>query len=281
MIRSLLAVSALVAAMVGMSGPPASAARTGCQVRNLTTRTNYGDHLQSAIDAAANGDTIRIKGVCIGNFAVPGAGSVTRLSLVGQPGAKVRSAIDGNNSGTVLTVDFVTSVVHLTIKNLRITGGSQGGIFSLGNITLDGRSLVTANTGGGIFTAGSLTMNDRSSVSGNTGTGIDDEGAVVLNDRSSVRGNAGRDGGGIFDDDNILILNDRSVVTGNSAELGGGIYEVGHLTLSGRASVIHNTATVAGGGIFALGRVDVCPSWTGAISPNTPDDPPAVTRVAC
>lgn len=281
MMRSLLATSALVAAMVGMGGWPASAARAGCQVRNLTTQVDYGGGLQPAIDAAAGGDTIRIRGVCTGNFAIPGAGSATRLTLLGQPGAKVRSALDGNDSGTVLTVDFVTSVVHVTIKNLRITGGSQGGIFSLGDVTLDGRSSVSGNAGGGIFTAGSLVMNDRSSVTGNTGTGIDDEGAVILNDRSSVRGNTGQDGGGIFDDDNLLILNDRSLVTGNTAEFGGGIYEVGHLTLSGRASVTANTATVAGGGIFALGGVDSCPSWTGRISPNTPDDPPAVAKVAC
>ncbi len=280
MVLRLLAGSALVAGMVGMAGSPASAAPAKCQVKNLTTQVNYNGRLQSAIDAANNGDTIRVKGVCIGNFLIPGAGSVTNLTLVGQPGHKVRSTLDGNHSGTVLTVDFVTSSVHVTIKNLRITGGSLG-IFNLGSLTLNGRSSVSENRGSGIETPGSLIMNDRSSVSGNTDSGIDDEGAVTLNDHSSVRGNTGTDGGGIFDDDTFLALNDSSSVTGNTAAFGGGIYEIGHVTLSGHASVTGNTATIAGGGIIAMVGVDVCPSWTGAISPNTPDDPPPVTPVPC
>ncbi len=280
MMRRFLVVSSLVAAMVGLAASPAGAARVRCQVRNLTTHVKYGGRLQSAIDAAANGDTIRIAGRCIGNFSVPGAGSVTRLTLVGQPGRKLRSTLDGNGSGTVLTLDFVTSAVHLTIRNLRITGGELG-IYALGDVTMDGRSSVSGNAGGGIFTPGTLVMNDRSSVSGNKGTGIDDEGGVIMNDWSSVSGNTGDLGGGIFDDDTYLSLNDHALVTGNTAELGGGIYEIGRVILSGQASVTGNTATTAGGGILAMGGVDVCPSWTGAISPNTPDDPPAVTHVPC
>jgi len=281
MMSRLLVVLALVVGMLGMGGWPAGAAPAKCQVKNLTTRVNYNGSLQSALNAANNGDTIRVKGVCVGNFLIPGAGSVTNLTLVGEPGHRVRSTLDGNNSGTVLTVDFITSVVHVTLKDLRITGGGQGGIVNFGSVTLAGRSSVSDNTGRGIFTAGSLTLNDRSSVSRNTGGGIDDEGAVTLNGRSSVSRNTAQDGGGIFDDDTFLALNDRSSVTGNTATLGGGIYEIGHLTLSGRASVTHNTATVAGGGILAFGGVDVCPSWTGVISPNTPDDPPTVTPVTC
>jgi hypothetical protein len=265
-----------------MGGWPAGAAPpgAGCQVKNLSTRVNYGGGLQAAIDAAGNGDVIRVRGVCTGNFLIPGAGSVTDLTLAGQPGRRARSALDGNHSGTVLTIGFVTSTVHVTLRNLKITDGSTG-IFNLGDLTLDGRTSVSDNAGNGIETPGILVMNDRSTVSGNKDTGIDDEGAVTLNDRSSVRGNTGQDGGGIFDDATFLALNDRSSVTGNTAQVGGGIFEVGTLTLSGRASVTHNTATKTGGGIVALSGVDACPSWTGAISPNSPDDTPAVTTVTC
>ena len=123
MVLRLLAGSALVAGMVGMVGSTANAAPTKCQVKNLTTLVNYNGRLQSAIDAANNGDTIRVKGVCIGNFLIPGAGSVTNLTLVGQPGHKVRSTLDGNNSGTVLTVDFVTSSVNAAYRKLIMLRG--------------------------------------------------------------------------------------------------------------------------------------------------------------
>jgi len=277
----LLVVLALVAGLLGIGGSPASAAPSMCQVKNLTTGVTYNGNLQSAINAASDGDTIRVRGVCVGNFSIPGTGSLTNLTLVGQPGHSLRSTLDGNGTGTVLSVNFVTSPVHVRLRDLRVTGGGAGGIINFGDLTLSGRSSVTGNSGIGIFTAGGLTLNDRSSVSSNTGGGIDDEGGATLNDRSSVTNNTAVIGGGIFDDDTGLALNDHALVSGNTAQFGGGIFEVGHLTLSRQASVIHNTATVSGGGIVALGGLDVCPDWTGAISPNTPDDPPPVIPVTC
>ena len=50
------------------------------------------------------------------------------------------------------------------------------------------------------------------------------------------------------------------------------------MILEGEAQVTGNIAGVVGGGILpdnaSVNKVFACSSWTGAISPNTPDDPP-------
>ena len=65
-------------------------------------------------------------------------------------------------------------------------------------------------------------------------------------------------GGGIYSDWGLLTLNGSSSVTGNSTEggFGGGIYTEG-----------------------AMGTFSACTTWTGALSPNSPDDPPTPTIV--
>lgn len=185
-----------------------------------------------------------------------------------------------------------------------VSGNSGQGILNeSGRLTMNDTSSVRANDsgvygeGGGIYLGdGALTMNDSSSVTGNTasfGGGIDSWGTVILNDSSSVSGNTARtpseDGafaGGIWNGGS-LTMNDSSSVSGNIVTnpyrgLGGGIYG-GTVTLSGSASVTGNTASSRGGGI--LGSVNACSGpavfWTGAISPNTPDDPPTPTLIAC
>jgi hypothetical protein len=83
-----------------------------------------------------------------------------------------------------------------------------------------------------------------------------------------------------------INLNGSSAMTGNTAVAGGGIEnEYGTVTLNGSSSVTYNTGTVGtGGGIRSVGTgntVNACTTWTGAISPNTPDDPPPLTTVSC
>jgi len=53
------------------------------------------------------------------------------------------------------------------------------------------------------------------------------------------------------------------------------------------SSVTVNTATTAGRGIYNYAAIlNACDGtgvdeWTGAISPNTPDDPPTPTLITC
>jgi len=287
--------------MLGMLEVLAPAAGAGpgvpCRVTNLMTGsvfTGSGANLQSAINAASSGARLRIRGVCVGNYTI-----AKSLRLVGVATAAYPvPTLDGNATDAVLRV----SAGSLFLRDLTITGGAArwlgyngsdrgGGINNLGgHLTLTGTTSVTANTspglGGGIYNAagGVMRLMGTASVSGNTapngsGGGIENSGALAMRGSSSVTGNtAGHAlGGGIFNL-GTLSLRGSSSVSGNTApKYGGGIFNVGILTLGRASSVTGNTAT-EGGGILndkANGGVfNVCSSWTGAMSPNAPDDPP-------
>jgi hypothetical protein len=138
-------------------------------------------------------------------------------------------------------------------------------------------------------------MKDSSSVAGNTtdsglGGGIYNTGKLTLKGSSTVYGNTvtrhgsqNAQGGGIWNG-KVANLEDSSSVTGNAADVGGGIYSRRILILKGSSSVTGNTATVRGGGVYRHGGVTTiraCNTWTGAISPNSPDDPPAPILISC
>src|SRR5206468_3163562 len=104
------------------------------------------------ITAASPGDTLKIKGTCLGNFTVD-----KNLTLQGNTTA----TLDGNDLGTVLTISG-TPTVHLI--DLLITGGlsatNGGGIDHAGGPLTLRRVTVQDNeamSGGGIYSgAGAL-----------------------------------------------------------------------------------------------------------------------------
>ena len=171
-----------------------------------------------------------------------------------------------------------------------------GGIYNEGVLTMNDSSSVRGNQGYyghgcGIFSDnGTITLNDSSTVRGNVGIsgsvagGIDNShGTLTMNDRASVRGNTSSHlGGGIFNRRGTVALNGSSSVTHNTtSENGGGIYNFsGAITLDRRSSVTRNRGG-SGGGIYNLDLLYVCTTWTGAISPNKPNDPPTPTVISC
>jgi hypothetical protein len=279
----------LVIGALAARAPSAGATTGPCKVTNPRTHHVYvgsGSNLQLAIDAAIPGTNLRVKGRCVGDFTIE-----AKLELTGVPtGAFPSATLDGNGSGTVLTVGAVAVV----LQNLTMTHGSDGsggGIENNGTLTVKGASSVTGNaapsgSGGGIENNGTLILIGSSSVSGNTsdgpGAGIDNNGSLTLKGSSSVSSNtAGGAGGGIYTN-GTLALNDTSSVSGNvSGGAGGGIDNAGTATLNGASSVSGNTSGGAGGGILNVGTLDACDTWTGAIAPNSPDDPPPTTPVFC
>lgn len=305
--RMSLAIIGLVAGVLALSTVPVLAGKPApktCSVQDLTSGTRYttdgGASLQTAISAAATGDTLQVRGRCVGNYTVTNSS----LTLAGRATGKSQAAIDGGASGSVLAI----SGGSITLTDLVITNGlastSGGGIRSIGAVlTLNGSTSVNSNTttsgGGGIYNInGSIVLNDSASVKGNTadvGGGIaSDGGSVVMNGLSSVTANASHRGGGIYTSYGTIALNGSAAVSGNTATLvTGGIYyqtgagggiasDGGHTTLAGSSSVTGNTA-VLGGGIYeaTFSTLDACSSWTGAISPNSPNDPPAPATGSC
>ena len=263
---------AVLALVVGTTilAPAAGAAAAPCRVTNATTLAVYtgsGSNLQTAIDAAAPGTTLRIGGACVGNFIIG-----KNLRLVGHPTpAHPAATLDGNAAGTVLTINAGT----VALKDLMITNGSSidigGGIHNAGTLTLLGSCSVTGNmaTGGtdtrlvgaGIYNAGTLTLKDSSSVTQNTtgnifstGGGIYNAGTLTLMGSSSVAGNRATNGGGIYSYHATLTLKGASSVSGNTASDGGGIYNIGNfatVTMNGSSSVSGNTAPSGhAGGIY-------------------------------
>src|SRR5262245_42418363 len=180
-----------------------------CLVSN--ERTGLGSRsLQDGVQAAAPGDTLVVKGTCVGPATID-----RDLTLKGVTNLPFGIAtIDGGATAGVLRIDNVSVVVaNLTLTNG--SSGSGGAIYNNAGSVVLKNSIVKGNAassqGGGIFNdAGSFTLAD-STVSDNT---------------------AGFRAGGIFNTGQFRII--RSDVSGNNATsvgLGGGIVNFGSLNV--------------------------------------------------
>jgi hypothetical protein len=306
-----VAALAVAAAMVAILLPTAVAKPPPCTVSNTATQQVYGS-LQAAVSAAQAGDTLQVKGYCVGNTTVG-----KEITIQGNGGAPT---LDGGRAGTVVHITDGTT----TIEDLKITNGVAnvesaagngccvGGGIAISGATAGARlidSVVTRNAatvfGGGIdVDEGTLEL-IRSTVSGNSAwsaAGIDSDFATVTLTDSSVTGNTAAGGttcqdlgscaGGIWNFGGTLTLDD-SVVSGNTAtRRGGGIVNqtptggpTAVLTLSGTTSITNNRAfsdpTVnLGGGIWIRNNAvtTATPDWSGTIARNKPDQcSPTVT----
>jgi predicted outer membrane repeat protein len=250
-----------------------------CDVSNIRMHARYVT-LQAAVDAAGAGDTLRVKGTCVGNTAIN-----QDLTIQGQP----RATLDGNGAGSVVTIGsrILGLFPTVTMTNLTITNGSAaagGGIVLQGSLTLL-RSTVTGNSatgeGGGILVndngSGVLTLDQGTVVAGNTaggGGGIasDHGGPIYLNGGSSVDHNLATDGGGIEVGEAAgVVLNDTSSVHDNSATgFGGGIaaLSIDTVVLNAYSSIYGNVAD-RGGGMFDAGLADITINDHGSIHDNT------------
>jgi len=245
--------AALAVGMLVVTAPVAGAAGASCTVKDFTTGIRYtgsGANLQTAIDAAGSGDTLRIKGVCVGNYTIG-----QRLKLLGYSTATDPTpTLDGNAAGTVLTV----SAGEVAVSDLLITNGAAG----------------SNGSGGGIYNAGALRLALSTQVSHNAaafGAGIFNAniGSLRLIDTSLVTQNtASIDGGGIYNN-GVVHLNWAVRISRNSATVyGGGIYNAGGVTLNGDASVRGNHANAGGGGVYVGEEADLTMNDSSAISGN-------------
>src|SRR5919204_3980350 len=100
----------LGAGLLGI-GSTASAAPVSCEVDNSTTLATYSS-LQAATDAATAGNTLEVKGTCVGTSIV-----TKNLRIMG--GSSRVSILEGNGAGSTLTVNpsVAVSVNRLTIQD--------------------------------------------------------------------------------------------------------------------------------------------------------------------
>jgi hypothetical protein len=128
---TLLMALALVAATLPISAPAMGASAPSCAVSNTRTHEGYGS-LQAAVAAAEAGDTLEVKGTCVGNTTVGkdlGIKGVTNKAFPGPP------TLGGGGTGTVLQITNGTT----TIDGLTITNGASllNGVFQVGATATD------------------------------------------------------------------------------------------------------------------------------------------------
>ena len=239
---------AFIAAMFAAANAHAAGSAL-CVVSNQRTGIRAGS-LQEAVNAAAAGDTLLVRGICSGPSTID-------KSLRVEGGT-----LDGGGLGSVITV---AAGANVSIARLVITNGVGafgGGINNSGTLTVDSTvitgNVATAGTGGGIFNTGTLTLS-RSVVSGNRGgngggISVNFGGSATLNG-STVSGNSAFAGGGISSNNaaDRIVLNDSTVRNNDATALGGGILVgQGAVLTAARSAVIGNHAP-NGGGVSSSG----------------------------
>lgn len=236
--------------------------------------------------AITNGRSLRGAGIKFldGRLVLDGVTSIFgNAATLG--GGGVYQAWHDFRRGSYLTLTDSASVSRNTSE------GDAGGILgsSWAPITMNGAASVTGNTttesGGGIE-GYNIVLNDATSVSGNTAGadagGIDAMNTLSLNDSASVNGNtAVGNGGGLITWSGLIMTGSSSIAWNRAGGSGGGVSTDDSVTMNDSSSVTGNTAGVAGGGIYpdAYGiPIRVCSDHV-TISPNDPDDPPAVSHI--
>ncbi len=314
---ALVVAAGLALAMLPATASAVDAAPNRCWAKNLTQGTPARSHLQGVIDTARAGDRIAVKQVCTGHFRIGKRLTLVGGSTPAVPVPVLRT----NGAGRVLLVKARVTLTNLKITGGSVQRGggiwNASGTLILNGSTVRGNE--AAIFGGGIVNdRGTVVLNGASSVTGNETDGfgggiVNDRGTVVLNGSSTIRLNSATDyGGGIFNFGGTVVMNGSSTVGQNASDLGGGIFndDGSAITMNGSAairgnsagegggvynddaivrlkngsSVTGNTATTGGG--IRFGGVRACDGssadeWTGAISPNVPDDPPTVSPITC
>jgi predicted outer membrane repeat protein len=217
--------------------------------------------VQEGINAAANGQTVRVVGDFFGEnidisgktITIEGGYNATCTAIV----TGTVSRIDGVAAGSV--VDLTDGAV-VTLRNLKLGWGSSFGagldLLGSSHATLDNTDIVHNNgsSGGGIY----------------IGSGSQ----VTLTNGSLVQYNTASAGGGAIVYGRLNALDTNSDLTGNcSTSDGGGVYVSGGTLYLSNADVHANQAAGAtgrGGAIYASGSAVVTVTTSSFIGESVP-----------
>jgi hypothetical protein len=294
-------VAALVAsfAAVGLgSASPRVAQAAGV----VSCAPNGEQNLRDAINQAHAGDTVQLDGTCIYTLTSADNQDPTQAQIQGDSGLIIKKKLTINGNGATITrlssappfrIFLVAKDVgDLTLDNVIVVNGNAvsqdvkrgrgGGIANLGNLTVQGGSVLSHNNAD--FAGGAICNGDAnyapqpvknavlhlrdSTISGNSaglvGGGIangGDQNQIILTGCkiSGNTGGTGSGGGGIASQGTATLTD--CIVSRNTASDGGGIISIGTLTLNG-SRVTGNSATGMvsapsgfGGGIYNLAGV--------------------------
>jgi hypothetical protein len=281
----------LAAGMLVVLAPTAIGAQPSCAVSNTRNHKGFSS-LQDAVTAAKAGDTLEVKGTCVGNTTLDRDVTLSGIRNKAFPGTPT---LDGNQAGRVLDISAGTATIRNLVITNGLTDGPGGGIWiEPGAAAEVFDSVVSDNTagaatfGGGIDVDGVSLLLVRSAVTGNSAGGsggIDMDFSTVSLVSSSVTGNAAThapsttpDGclfsgtvyacsGGIWNFHGVLSLTNSTVSSNTSAYAAGGLrtdstVSSGLVTdgityLAGSTTFASNAAANGGqgGGIWARARI--------------------------
>jgi len=228
--------------------------------------------VQSAVDSARSGDTIRIgSGTYFENVLI----DQKSLMLVGA--GEDKTTIDGRFRAPVFMIGTPGEGVDLsksvTLVGMTITHGrgTTGGGIAVSAETLKIQySIVASNSatvsGGGIGLQTDLSASmthtvithNRAPVGG--GIKVDAESVMLISDSTVARNTADLQGGGLQLDEAASVAVTGTTFSDNAARVdGGGIYVSNGIPAPGlsltNSSIVENIAARDGGGIFSRGRV--------------------------
>ena len=180
--------------------------------------------LAAAIDATADGDTIRFAPPVQGQTIVVGSGFPDVLpASVTIDGSPNGVTLDGAASYTIFYIQAGLTVVlsHLTLQNgLGSSGG--GAIHTDGNVTIDSCTLnnnAAIDDGGAIYNLsnGTLTITNSTLASNaaTVGGAIFNYGTIVISNSTIAGNNASSSGGGIANGGTLTLMSD--IVAANVA----------------------------------------------------------------
>ena len=232
--------------------------------------------INGAISKASAGDTVR---VAVGTFT--GAGSEVVLvdrdinlsggwdaAFVSQTGL---STVDGEQSRRALVVSAAKSVLieYFAIQNGAGPTSGGGGIFNLGDLTVENSTIVDNSShggtqGGGILTRGGTLSLTNSIVSGNvanSGAGLYSDGGSTVNvsDSTFVDNVSSGQGGALYVFSSSLTLENTTIRNNTANTAGGGLYQNGGDLNLLNSTVSRNSTNPlwAGGGLYIIGSATV------------------------
>jgi hypothetical protein len=248
--------------------------------------------IQAAVDAAVNGDTVRMAAgvytetvnVSAKTITIEGGYDSTCTTL----NTSSTTQVNANSVGG--SVVDLTSAAVLTLRNLRLTGGTSfgAGVDLLGSsrITLDNTDVFGNNgaSGAGIYIgSGSVvTLTNDSDIYNNISSSYGG-GAIVYGTlygfmtSSDIYQNTAINGGGLAVMGGQVYLDNADVVANTASNLGGGFYvQNGEITLSNSVFVGETApccqSALTGGGIYAYAsRINLVGSATSVLN-NTATD---------
>jgi len=255
-----------------------------CNDSPKITNENSGviyNNLQTAINAASPGDTLKIKGTCIGGFVI-----TQSITLEGDDNA----VLDGANAARVVTIQPAVTNITVTLEDLTIQNGlaNQGGgiLNAAANLILNDVDVVHntafAGPGGGIlnlsvqpigflenfsqtdpnicFNKKSNSKNrhaNKSDILNLTTAEMDDPiilgiATLTLTDSKVDYNKSSTSGGGIANNGGVINISDSEIKNNAASTSGGGIFSaVGTNTIE-NSEINHNLGALVGGGIHAV-----------------------------